>query len=76
MSDLGELGRQALVLGLLLLAKGLSLLVGGRQLLALILQTLNLNLLLVDATVGVVQLRLRLGEVLCKKKKRLVLFKK
>lgn len=68
MAHLGQLRRQSLVLRLLLLSQRLRLLVGGGQLLALILQSLDLNLLLVDAAVGVVQLRLGLGEVLCEKK--------
>ncbi|KAH9407368.1 hypothetical protein TYRP_012923 [Tyrophagus putrescentiae] len=63
-AHLGQLRRQSLVLRLLLLSQRLRLLVGGGQLLALILQSLDLNLLLVDAAVGVVQLRLGLGEVL------------
>lgn len=65
-ADLSKFGNKTLVLGFLLFAQCLGLLVGGGQLLAFVLQSLDLDLLFVDTTVGIVQVRLGLGQIVCK----------
>lgn len=74
-ADLGQLGGESLTLGFFLLAQGLSLLVGGRQLVALVLQTLDLDFVLVQTTHAILQLALGIRQVVCARGKQLPLSK-